>query len=522
MSKNHPELKAMLKQGGCWFLALMPYLPIPEGVSTREQYRHLTRKRSWQAQVSFDRALHLLCLLLLLALVARGQTPSARATAAAPAYTESQVVPLSVDLSGALRTSGGGGSGGGLTDAQLRASPVPMSLSSIPLATNAATESTLTSVLGRLPALVTGRIPVDGSGVTQPVSGTVAISGSVPVTGTFWQATQPVSGTVTANAGTGTFAVSGPLTDAQLRAVAVPVSGTFWQATQPISGTVTANAGTGTMAVSGPLTDGQLRATAVPVSGTFWQATQPVSAASLPLPTGAATAAKQPALGTAGTASADVISVQGIASGTPLRVDLGATTANATSLNVNCTGGCAGASEAQVYTWTVPDVVAGSNKLFLDLFNAVGSAKVIKVRGIYPIMRTEVAVVGVLGLRWDLFRTSAVGTGGTPAVYQSATRDVAGGSIVPLDFNNASLPAQITARHLPTGGATAAAWLGRRTCFVEETNAATYWCNGSFNFLEQVSGGQPLVLREGQGLLIQQGSVATLNNIAFTVVFSVE
>jgi hypothetical protein len=217
-----------------------------------------------------------------------------------------------------------------------------------------------------------------------------------------------------------------------------------------------------------------------------------------------------------------VISVQGIASGTPLRVDLGATTANATSLNVNCTGGCAGASEAQVYTWTVPDVVAGSNKLFLDLFNAVGSAKVIKVRGIYPIMRTEVAVVGVLGLRWDLFRTSAVGTGGTPAVYQSATRDVAGGSIVPLDFNNASLPAQITARHLPTGGATAAAWLGRRTCFVEETNAATYWCNGSFNFLEQVSGGQPLVLREGQGLLIQQGSVATLNNIAFTVVFSVE
>lgn len=30
----------------------------------------------------------------------------------------------------------------------------------------------------------------------------------LPVTGTFWQATQPVSGTVTANAGTGTFAIS--------------------------------------------------------------------------------------------------------------------------------------------------------------------------------------------------------------------------------------------------------------------------------------------------------------------------
>ena len=40
----------------------------------------------------------------------------------------------------------------------------------------------------------------------------------------------------------------------------------------------------------------------------------------LPLPTGAATAAKQPALGTAGTASADVISIQGVASGTAVPV----------------------------------------------------------------------------------------------------------------------------------------------------------------------------------------------------------
>lgn len=51
----------------------------------------------------------------------------------------------------------------------------------------------------------------------------------------------------------------------------------------------------------------------------------------VPLPTGAATAAKQPALGTAGTASADVISVQGIASGT--------------NLNVACQSGCSGGTQ---------------------------------------------------------------------------------------------------------------------------------------------------------------------------------
>jgi hypothetical protein len=44
------------------------------------------------------------------------------------------------------------------------------------------------------------------------------------------------------------------------------------------------------------------------------------------LPTGAATAAKQPALGTAGTASADVITIQGIASMTAVKVDGSAVT----------------------------------------------------------------------------------------------------------------------------------------------------------------------------------------------------
>ena len=47
-----------------------------------------------------------------------------------------------------------------------------------------------------------------------------------------------------------------------------------------------------------------------------------ITAAALPLPSGAATAAKQPALGTAGTPSADVISVQGVSGGEPLIVDV--------------------------------------------------------------------------------------------------------------------------------------------------------------------------------------------------------
>lgn len=47
-----------------------------------------------------------------------------------------------------------------------------------------------------------------------------------------------------------------------------------------------------------------------------------ITAAALPLPSGAATEAKQPALGTAGTPSADVITVQGVSGGAPLIVDV--------------------------------------------------------------------------------------------------------------------------------------------------------------------------------------------------------
>lgn len=59
----------------------------------------------------------------------------------------------------------------------------------------------------------------------------------------------------------------------------------------------------------------------VPVTLASNQSALAVTVASLPLPTGAATAAKQPALGTAGTPSTDVISIQGIASMTAVKVD---------------------------------------------------------------------------------------------------------------------------------------------------------------------------------------------------------
>lgn len=69
--------------------------------------------------------------------------------------------------------------------------------------------------------------------------------------------------------------VTGPLTDAELRATPVPISGTV---TATPSGTQDVNVTNASVAVTGPLTDTELRATPVPISGSV--STTPVVATS--------------------------------------------------------------------------------------------------------------------------------------------------------------------------------------------------------------------------------------------------
>jgi hypothetical protein len=100
---------------------------------------------------------------------------------------------------------------------------------------------------GRLRTVVEGTVAVANFPATQPVSGTVGVSN--------FPATQPVSGTVSV----GNFPATQPVslatntpdvTDRAARLLghvivdnaSIPVTGTFWQATQPISGTVTTTA----------------------------------------------------------------------------------------------------------------------------------------------------------------------------------------------------------------------------------------------------------------------------------------
>ena len=243
---------------------------------------------------------------------------------------------------------------------------LPVSLASVPshAVTNAGTFA--------VQAAQTGTWVVDLGATDNAVLDAIAASVAGTLVVGDGGSSLTVDGTVTANAGSGTFAVSaaslplptGAATAANqaagntsLATLAGAVSGTEVQVDVLTMPTVTISDGGGAITVDGT----------VAVTGTFWQATQPVSVAStltvtgtggtfpvtdsggsltvdnggtfavqaaqsgtwnitnvsgtVSLPTGAATAAKQPALGTAGTASSDVLTVQGIASMTPLLVN---------------------------------------------------------------------------------------------------------------------------------------------------------------------------------------------------------
>lgn len=122
------------------------------------------------------------------------------------------------------------------------------------------------------------------------------------------------------------------------------------------------------------------------------------------LPTGAATAAKQPALGTAGTASADVITVQGIASMVALKVDGSAVTQPISAATLPLPSGAATESTLSTINTKIPalgqaamatstPVVIASNQSGIPVTDNGGS---LTVDGAVTVSGT-VAVNGISG-----------------------------------------------------------------------------------------------------------------------------
>ena len=170
----------------------------------------------------------------------------------------------------------------------------PVSAATLPLPTGAATEATLATIAGDV-ASIEGAVYVDDADWTDSTSSHLLVGGvyqSVPqaiTDGDVGPIQVTANGYVIASIN-GTVTVDGSGVTQPVSAASLPLpTGASTEATlSTLNGKVTAcNTGAVVLA-SGTVTT---ITNPVAVTGTFWQATQPVSAASLPLPTGAATEA---------------------------------------------------------------------------------------------------------------------------------------------------------------------------------------------------------------------------------------
>jgi hypothetical protein len=172
--------------------------------------------------------------------------------------------------------------------------------------------------------------------------------------------------------------------------------------------------------------------------------------------------------------------------------------------------------DGQLFKLFAPPIAAGASKVYFDLWN--GSDKTIEVGSVVPIASGAAAVVGTLAVDLYLTRTTAVGTGGTAATRESATLTEM--IFSRMDNDGPLLPPGISARLAPGGGATAGAVIGFNSIFTEETALPTYYRSN------MVEGAQPGIngrfkVRPNSGIRVIQGSVASVGNIAFDIVFQV-
>lgn len=161
------------------------------------------------------------------------------------------------------------------------------------------------------------------------------------------------------------------------------------------------------------------------------------------------------------------------------------------------------------YDWWVPPSTSAASKLYADLFNPIGSGRVVEIRGLWCIPKNDVAVSPVVGVEFILFRTSAAGTGGTAYTYNGGTVST---SHVITPWNTADTIALttsiVTARNTPTGGATISALYWGQYVFPEETNAAGYIASYT-NLIPVGTMTQRITLNPGEGLLIKEGTAAS-------------
>lgn len=164
---------------------------------------------------------------------------------------------------------------------------------------------------------------------------------------------------------------------------------------------------------------------------------------------------------------------------------------------------------APTYTAWANDVAPAASKHMLTIFNAAASGVVVEIYDLRAILLQIAAVTGAT-LRWDILKCSAAsaGTTITPELHDSGA---------------ASLPAGVTVR--TNGTVTAGNRLGGVIMSGEEITTAQapmVRADGQ-DLLPQLKNpkAKPIVLREGQGLTVQNVTSNTVGTFGLSVTFGV-
>lgn len=158
------------------------------------------------------------------------------------------------------------------------------------------------------------------------------------------------------------------------------------------------------------------------------------------------------------------------------------------------------------YIWR-PFTAGAQNQITLDVFNASGSGKLVKLRKLF-LHHNQSAITGV-GHVFDLDTTTAVGTGGTAITLRT------------VDSTNAAVPAQITARYSATGGATKGFTLFSMGTDPEETRPGAAIAP-MINWMPEGTHFQDLTLRVGEGFRVIQITANTAGVWGCLAVITIE
>jgi len=173
------------------------------------------------------------------------------------------------------------------------------------------------------------------------------------------------------------------------------------------------------------------------------------------------------------------------------------------------------------YVAFAPPVSAvGVSKLHFDFFNATGTGKKAYVHSLNFFSNLDVAAVGAVAMRIDLFRSTAIGTAGTAFATEATT---AARTIARLDPAMTALPAGVTMREAPTGGATAGAYLGSIYTMPEEASTSMGFITQMHNMVPGGGYGSHLpnlTVPENAGLRITQGPVASVGTVGMFMLFT--